>query len=128
MTRIRRRAPKVLATMFITSGIIHMIRPDTFMMGMPRAIPEKHHKNLIYASGLVELACAYGLLKRTSWGAAASVATLVGVFPVHIQMTLDAGTGRNPGLADKPAVAWGRMPLQIPMIWAALQARPEPSA
>jgi uncharacterized membrane protein len=125
VSKIRRRAPQVLAAAFITSGIVHLVKPETFMSGMPRLIPDKHHKNLIYASGLAELACAYGLLKRTSWGANASAALLIGVFPVHIQMTLDAGTGRNPGIADKPAAAWGRMPLQIPMIWAALQAKPE---
>jgi uncharacterized membrane protein len=125
VSSLRRRAPKVLAASFITSGIIHLVKPDTFMTGMPRVIPEEHHKNLIYASGLVELACAYGLLKRTRWGSPASVALLLGVFPVHIQMTLDAGTGRNPGPLDNPTVAWARMPLQLPMIWAALQARPE---
>jgi uncharacterized membrane protein len=114
--------------MFIGSGLIHLVRPQSFAMGMPRVIPTRHHTNLIYLSGLAELACAVGLLKRTWWGGPASAALLVGVFPVHIQMTLDAGTGRNPGLADKPAVAWGRMPLQIPMIWAALQARPERAA
>jgi len=111
--------------MFAGSGIIHLVRPDTFASGMPRLIPDRHHKNLIYLSGVAELICAGGLLRQTSWGGPASAALLIGVFPVHIQMTLDAGSGRNPGLADKPAVAWGRMPLQIPMIWAALQARPE---
>jgi uncharacterized membrane protein len=125
MSRIRRRAPQVLAAMFLTSGVIHMVRPQTFEMGMPRVIPQKHHTNLIYLSGLVEILCAFGLLKRTRWGGPASTALLVGVFPVHIQMAMDAGTGRNPGIVDKPAAAWGRMPLQIPMIWAALQAKPE---
>jgi uncharacterized membrane protein len=125
MSRLRRRAPKVLAAMFITSGVIHLVRPQTFEAGMPRVIPQKHHTNLIYLSGLVEIICAFGLLKRTRWGGPASAALLVGVFPVHIQMAADAGTGRNPGIADKPAAAWARMPLQIPMIWAALQAKPE---
>jgi uncharacterized membrane protein len=115
----------VLAAAFITSGIIHMVKPDVFQTGMPRLIPEQHHKNLIYISGLAELACAYGLLKRTTWGAHASVAVLVGVFPANVQMALDAGTGRNPSIADKPAAAWARLPLQIPMVWAALQAKPE---
>ncbi|HEX3796376.1 MAG TPA: DoxX family protein [Acidimicrobiales bacterium] len=125
MSRLRRRAPKVLAAMFSGSGIIHLVRPQTFDMGMPRVIPQKHHTNLIYLSGVAEILCAIGLLKRTRWGGPASAALLVGVFPVHIQMAMDAGTGRNPGIADKPAAAWARMPLQIPMIWAALQAKPE---
>jgi hypothetical protein len=40
-------------------------------------------------------------------------------------MALDSGSGRNPGVADRPALAWARLPLQVPMVWAALQARPE---
>jgi uncharacterized membrane protein len=92
---------------------------------MPRAIPEKHHTNLIYLSGLAELVCAVGLVRRTRWGAAASVAVLAGVFPANVQMALDAGSGRNPGPADNPALAWGRLPFQVGMVWAALQARPD---
>ena len=63
---------------------------------MPRAIPEEHHTNLIYVSGVVELVCAAGLLRRTRWAAAASVATLAAVFPANVQMALDAGTGATP--------------------------------
>ncbi len=92
---------------------------------MPRAIPERHHTNLIYVSGVAELACALGLVRRSPWAPGASVAVLAAVFPANIQMALDAGTGRNTGPSDSPAVAWGRLPLQFVMIWAALQARPD---
>ena len=67
-----------------------------------------------------------GLVRRTRWAAAASVATLAAVFPANVQMALDAGTGRNPGPADSRAVAWGRLPLQLVMVWAALQSRTGP--
>lgn len=107
------------------SGVVHLVRPQTFASIMPRAIPEEHHTNLIYASGVVELVCAYGLLRRTRWAADASLATLGAVFPANVQMALDAGTGRNAGPSDSRAVAWGRLPLQFAMAWAALQARPE---
>jgi uncharacterized membrane protein len=101
------------------------VRPQVFLPIMPRAIPETQHKNLVYLSGLAELICAVGLVRRTRWASAASVAILAAVFPANVQMALDSGSGRNPGGSDKPAVAWGRLPLQIPMVWAALQARPE---
>lgn len=126
MVRLRRRAPVALAAAFTGSGIVHLVRPRVFAPIMPRAIPDDHHTNLIYASGLVELVCAAGLLRRTRWASAASVATLVAVFPANVQMALDAGTGRNPGPSDNRAIAWGRLPLQLLMVWAALQARPEP--
>ncbi|MGO8827034.1 MAG: MauE/DoxX family redox-associated membrane protein [Acidimicrobiales bacterium] len=124
MRSLRRRAPLALAAVFTTSGIVHLVRPQAFASIMPRAIPEERHTALIYASGLVELVCAAGLVRRTRWAAAASVATLAAVFPANVQMALDAGTGRNQGPADSRAVAWGRLPLQLAMVWAALQARP----
>jgi uncharacterized membrane protein len=114
----------VLANVFAASGTIHLLRPQAFAGIMPRAIPGRHHKSLIYLSGLAELACAVGLFRRTRWAAPASVAVLGAVFPANVQMALDAGSGRNLGATDKPLVAWGRLPLQIPMVWAALQARP----
>jgi uncharacterized membrane protein len=125
MARLRRRAPQVLAAAFLGSGVIHLVRPQTFASIMPRAIPEEHHTNLIYASGVAELVCAVGLVRRTRWASAASLATLAAVFPANIQMALDAGTGRNQGPSDSRAVAWGRLPLQLLMAWAALQARPD---
>ena len=124
VTSLRRRAPLALAAVFTGSGIVHLVRPQSFAAIMPRAIPGKHHTKLIYASGLAELACAAGLIRRTRWAAAASVAVLAAVFPANVQMALDAGTGHNQGLADSRAVAWGRLPLQPVLAWAALQARP----
>ncbi len=124
MVRLRRRASLVLAAAFAGSGVVHLVRPQVFASIMPRAIPEEHHTNLISASGVAELVCAVGLLRRTRWARAASLATLAAVFPANVQMALDAGTGRNQGPADSRAVAWGRLPLQLAMVWAALQARP----
>ena len=114
-----------LAAVFLGSGIVHLLRPQAFASIMPRAIPEEHHTKLIYASGVAELVCAAGLARRTRWATAASIATLAAVFPANVQMALDAGTGRNRGPSDSRAVAWGRLPLQLVMAWAALQARPE---
>jgi uncharacterized membrane protein len=90
---------------------------------MPRVIPEQYHRALIYASGAVELVCAAGLVRRTRWASPLSTAVLVAVFPANLQMALDAGTGRNPGITDTVALTWGRLPLQALMIWAARQAR-----
>jgi uncharacterized membrane protein len=125
MPTLRLRAPNVLAAMFVASGAVHLVRPRAFTAIMPRALPEQHHKNLIYLSGLIEIVCAVGLFRRERWAAPASVAILGAVFPANLQMALDAGSGRNPGVSDKPLLAWGRLPLQLPMVWAALQSRPQ---
>jgi uncharacterized membrane protein len=126
VTNLRRGAPLALAAVFTGSGIVHLVRPQSFAAIMPRAIPQEHHTKLIYVSGLAELACAAGLIRRTRWAAATSVVVLAAVFPANVQMALDAGTGRNQGPADSRAVAWGRLPLQLGMAWAAFQARPDP--
>jgi len=123
MGRAQRNASLVLAAAFASSAGVHLVRPQSFASIMPRAIPQEHHTNLIYISGVAELVCAIGLVRRTRWAAAASVAVLVAVFPANVQMALDSGSGEGP--ADSRLLAWGRLPLQAAMIWAALGARPE---
>ena len=125
MSRFRRRAPDLMAAGFALSGAVHMVRPDVYRPIMPRSIPVEHHRALIYLSGLAELGCAVGLVRRARWARPASVALLAAVFPANVQMALDSGTGRNPGLLDNRALAWGRLPLQLVMVWAALEARGE---
>jgi uncharacterized membrane protein len=123
MHSAQRKASLALAAAFATSAGVHLVRPQSFASIMPRVIPQRHHTNLIYASGVAELVCAIGLLRRARWAAPASIATLVAVFPANVQMALDSGSGQGP--ADNRALAWGRLPLQAAMIWAALGARPE---
>jgi uncharacterized membrane protein len=111
---------------FTASGILHFVRPRSFEPIMPRTIPTRHHRRLIYASGLAELVCALGPFRRARWAPAAATAVLVGVFPANVQMALDAGSGRQAGAADHAAVAWGRLPLQAVMIWAVRQTPLDP--
>jgi uncharacterized membrane protein len=112
-----------LAGVFAASGVLHFVRPRFFEAIMPRALPEESHRPLIYASGVAELVCAWGLVRRARWAPHASVAVLAAVFPANLQMALDSGSGRHPGTMDRAAVAWGRLPLQLVMVWAARQAR-----
>ncbi len=91
---------------------------------MPRALPVRTHRPLIYASGIAELVCAVGLARRSRWASSASIAVLAAVFPANVQMALDTGSGRHPGAMNKASVAWGRLPLQLLMVWMARQARP----
>lgn len=103
---------------------MHFVRPRSFDAIMPRVLPARWHRALIYVSGAAELVCAVGLFRRARWASAASIAVLAAVFPANLQMALDSGSGRHPGATDRAAVAWGRLPLQLLMIWAARQARP----
>ena len=110
---------KVVVGAFLVSGTVHLVRPETFEPLMPAAVPA--HREVIYASGVAELLCAAGLLHRRTRRVAglASAAVLVGVFPGNVKMALDAMKTRN---QTYKAVALARLPLQLPMIRAALKA------
>jgi uncharacterized membrane protein len=124
MSRLRTAAPTALAGVLGVAGVLHVVRPSFFDDLMPRMLPARLHRPLIYASGAAELVCAVGLVRRARWASTASTALLLAVWPANLQMALDAGSGRHPGSMDSTAVAWGRMPLQLPLLWAARQARP----
>ncbi|WP_116247657.1 DoxX family protein [Nocardiopsis sp. FIRDI 009] len=122
LERLRAVAPRALGGLFVAAGALHFAAPRPFEAIMPRRLPA--HRAFVYGSGAVELACGVGLLTRRRWAGPASAALLLAVWPANVRMALDAGSGRLPGLADNRVVAWGRVPLQIPLIWAALQNRP----
>lgn len=116
----RRWAPLGLAALFGASGILHLIRPDLFLPLIPRGLPSPDL--IVTLSGIAELACAAGLVTRQRWAGPASVALLVAIFPGNVQFALDEAADPSAGGVGV-ALAWLRLPLQVPMIWAALQAR-----
>ncbi|MFC6707725.1 DoxX family protein [Flexivirga alba] len=118
---------KILVAAFATSGVIHLVRPQTFVPSMPSVVPRQ--VDVIRASGVAELACAAGLLVPSTRRVAgrASAALLIGVFPANVQMTADAvRVVANRGSSPK-RVAWcagtiARLPLQWPLIRAGWRA------
>ena len=126
LEKLRRVAPLALGGLFVGSGVLHFVAPGPFEAIMPRRLPA--HREFVYGSGAVELACGIGLLTRRRWAGPVSAALLLVVWPANVQMALDSGSGRLPPVADNKLVAWGRVPLQVPLIWAALQSRPRSGA
>jgi uncharacterized membrane protein len=115
--RVRRGIRLGVAGLFTASGVLHLVRPSAFDEFMPEVIPAPVIVNA--AAGVVELVCAYGLVTRRRWAGPASAITLLAVWPSNLQFALNA-TEAN-GLSSPQAIlAWLRMPLQIPMIWAVL--------
>ena len=51
-------------------------------------------------------------------------ALLVALFPANVQYALDQSRRPFPHNLAWTLAAWLRLPLQAPMVWAALQARP----
>jgi len=109
---------KVVVGAFLASGTVHLVRPETFEPLMPAAIPA--HREVIYASGVAELLCAVGLLhpRTRRLAGLASAAVLVGVFPGNIKMAVDAMKTKN---STFKAVSLARLPLQLPLIRAAVK-------
>lgn len=119
--RWRRRAPFVVAAAFSASGVVHLVHPATFTRIVPTFLPAK--TALVYVSGVAELVCAVGLWRRDRWAALAAAGLLLVIWPANLQMAINAQRGDV--LATK-VEDWIRLPLQIPLIWCALQSGRRP--
>lgn len=108
-----------LAGMFAVSGTLHLAKPEVYEPLMPSWVPA--HREVILASGVAELACAAGLVVPRTRRAAgwASAALLVAVYPGNLKMADDARRSRS---TKFKAIAYGRLPLQAPLVKAALRA------
>ncbi|MDN5790021.1 MAG: DoxX family protein [Micrococcales bacterium] len=116
-----------LVGIFLVSGIMHVVRPRPYEAIVPRMLPAR--RAVVYISGAAEVACAAGLLIPRSRRVAglASVALLVSVFPANITMVGQAKRrlDRDPGDPRRRAylaATVARLPMQWPMIRAALRA------
>ena len=111
------RSEKLLAAFLLVAGTAHFLNPDFFDAIVPPWAPGSA-RFATYASGVAELLVGLGIvIKRTRrlalWSAAA---LFVAVYPANLYMAWD---WRDRELADR-LVAYGRLPLQIPMIWWAV--------
>ena len=108
-----------LGVVFVVTGTLHLVRPSPWVPLVPAAMPARNA--IVLVSGIAELICAAGLLTRASWAGPASALLLCAVFPGNVLFAVDAS--RDPAASGTMvAAAWARLPLQLPLIWAALQA------
>jgi uncharacterized membrane protein len=107
---------KIVAGAFLTSGIVHLVRPQVFEPLVPRVLPAR--RGIILGSGAVEIACAVGLVTLQPWAPWASSALLVAVWPGNVTMAVTWQRSQKVS-APMKVVAWARLPLQVPLIrWA----------
>ena len=116
----RRWAPWVVIVAFAASGTVHLSHPRTFTRMVPGFLPAK--TALVYVSGVAELGCAAALVRRDRWAGVVAAALLLVIWPANLQAAIDAQGG--PDTARKIEL-WVRLPLQILLIWCALQSRPQ---
>jgi uncharacterized membrane protein len=75
--------------------------------------------DLVYASGVAELICAVGLWRRARLAGIAAAVLLAAIWPANLQ---DAITTQQSHDLTAKVLDWVRFPLQIPLIWFALQS------
>lgn len=107
-----------LGGMLVTLGAVHFAAPEPFDSIIPAEIPADP-RVLTLVSGAAEIALGAGLLIPATRkpAAAGTVALLVAVYPANINM-VRLWWGKS--TAHK-TIAIGRLPLQFPMIAAALR-------
>jgi len=109
--------PWIVATAFSVSGVVHLVRPVTFTGIVPHLLP--FSTALVYASGVAELICAFGLWRRKRWAGYAAAVLLLVIWPANLQDAITTQEGHD---VTAKVVTWFRFPLQIPLIWFALQS------
>jgi uncharacterized membrane protein len=115
-----RPGARALAALLFTTGTLHLIVPAPFDAIVPRTLPGGP-RFWTLASGVAELgvAAAVAAPRTRRLGGTAAAMLFVAVFPANVRMARD-WSHRSPGAR---AAAWGRLPLQVPLIAWALAVR-----
>ena len=127
MSLRRRLALTGLVVLLSGSGVLHLVRAKAYQRMVPSPLA-RWRSEVVAVSGWAEMSCACLLLvpKTRSVGAYASAALFVAVFPANAQTALDGGYADAGFPANSAALAWLRLPLQVPLIWWALSFRHHP--
>jgi uncharacterized membrane protein len=100
---------------FIFTGTLHFVIPESFIEIMPPYLPA--HRELVYASGVAEIAGGAGLMhpRARPWAGRWLIATLVAVFPANVNMALNAKRYAKSTPGGNAALI-ARLPLQLILI------------
>ena len=114
----RPSAASALAALLAAAGTTHFVAPGFYDSIVPPVLPGSA-RSWTLVSGAAELACAAAVAtpRTRRVGATLAAVLFVVVFPANIQAALDA-RGTVPRL-----LAWGRLPLQVPLVLWALRVR-----
>ncbi|KOX29388.1 membrane protein [Saccharothrix sp. NRRL B-16348] len=123
-TRSRSRSALALAGLLGVAGVTHFAKPKPYDAIVPRALPGKP-RTWTYLSGAAEVALAAAIAVPRTRGVGGKLAAgfFAAVFPANVKMAYDLRT-KSPRVK---AVAYGRLPLQVPLIlWALRVGRSTP--
>ena len=106
---------------FVFAGLMHFVKPRMYEQIMPPYVPA--HRELVYASGVAEIAGGAALMapdrRVRNAGAWWTVATMAAVFPANVHMALHPEQYRQ----IPRAALYARLPVQALFVAWALAAR-----
>jgi uncharacterized membrane protein len=111
------RFPWAMVALMGGAGTTHFTNPGFYDPIVPKWMPGTA-RTWTYLSGVAELTSAALMVNRRTRriGGWASLATILAVWPANWQMAIDGGMKDQDPPFDSAAVAWIRVPLQLPMI------------
>ena len=115
-----------LGVLMVAAGIAHLVAPRPYIQHLPESVPFR--AELVRLTGAVELGLAAGLVGprrfRRPTGMALAAFLLL-VFPANVY----AAVSQVP-VDGMPAgwIRWARLPLQLPLVAAALWSTAQPSS
>ncbi len=113
----------LLAAVFVASGVLHFVLPNTYVRIVPPIFP--HKTALVLISGAAEILGGVGLLipsirRLSGYGLAL---LLIAVFPANIYMAI--AHVPDSGIMGQRWLQWLRLPLQLPLVlWAFHYSKP----
>ncbi|MBB4134957.1 DoxX family protein [Gordonia humi] len=114
------RLTRILSGILLVPGVLHFVAPKPFDSIVPDEVPGSK-RFWTYASGAAEIGVGAAVLvpstRRTAAGLAAAL--FIAVFPANVNM-IRLWVDKSPLLK---AIAWARLPMQIPMVALALLVR-----
>jgi uncharacterized membrane protein len=106
-----------MGILYMGAGVMHFVATHAYERIMPAYLPA--HLELVLLSGAAEIAGGFGVVlpatrRAAAWGI---VCLLISVMPANVWMA------QHPELTPGVPVwlLWLRLPLQLPLIWWALQ-------
>ena len=120
MTLPRQRAAIAMSVLLAAAGVTHFVSPAFYDAIVPPQLPGTA-RFWTLASGVAEfgVAAAVAVPRTRKLGGLAAAALFVAVLPANIKMAVD-WSDRSAG---EQAIAYGRLPLQIPLVMWALKVR-----
>lgn len=113
MRRGKKISMYIMAAIYVVAGILHFVRPDTYIHIIPPWLP--YPMALVYISGAVEVSAGLMLLSGVTrrFGAWLIILLLIAVFPANVQMSLNYYNDHHPWFW----LTVLRLPLQLVLIW-----------